>query len=450
MSTSKNPQIPLLRLPIFWLFLGPPILRFYTHSPSASLEGSFDAWNILRFAWWLLFGLVALLELYRFRSKLGRFIRSLGAFPWWVGIWLVALIASTINSPAPAFTFANALLMTILVLAALDFGFKLHSGMISTQRALRICLGFSVVLLTIFLLALILTPELVSKGSFGGRYGLRARGGHIADNALLSQVVFFISLYLASHSTSLTRGFYRFLIFISPLFLLVAQTRAMYVTFIIGCTIYLLGWLQASQNHQRTLALGMVCLGMSSIFGLALYDELPGSTGILARAEAYLVRDRDSIEGMSGRDVIASVVLEAVFAQPLGLGHSAGPRVLLLNSEELLNHHIYGIGNAHNMYIEVLAGSGFLGFITWLALLLWLLWRVWRIRGKEVIPIRVLFIVVLIGGLTESPAVFPFNQTSVLLWILVALIINLNKKGSPHDYPQKGGPQEATHAYRHF
>jgi O-antigen ligase len=398
----------------------------------ASLEGAFDIWNMLRVAWWIFFGLIAVLEINRLRAKLPSFINSLGLFPWFVGIWLFTLFASVINSPAPLYTFANAGLMSILVLAALDLGLKLYSGVIDVQRVLKICLGFSVLLLVIFTVAFVVAPEMVGKTT---KAGLRARGGVVADNALLSQVVFFVGFYLASLARGLTNKMYKLTVMVSPVFLFVAQTRAMYVSFFLGLMIFLWNFLFVEQKRQSAKMIGILCIAVSGVMGLALYDEISGSSQFLAKVEEFLVRDRASIQSMNSRDGVTAILIDRVASQPWGLGYSAGPRhaLLTVSIDELRQHGIYYYfaGNAHNMYLEVLGGSGVLGAAAWLMLLLWLLYRVWKVRSKDVIPVRVLLLVILIGGMTESYGALPLYQASSLLWILVAVIISFPREAIP-------------------
>jgi O-antigen ligase len=444
MPGNKASPIPITRLPIFWLFFGPPAFRVLgERGAEASLDGSFDIWNIIRVTWWLVFGIIAVLEIYRFRAKLPDFIHRLGLLPWWVGIWLMTLFASTLLSPAPLFTLANAAMMAILVLASLDLGLKLYSGVIDPRRALKICFGFSLVLLLIFLLTLLIAPNMVGGSR---RFGLRARGGTVADSALLSQVVFFTGIYLAYLSRGLAVGFYRFVILISPVFLLLAQTRAMYVGFFFGCAIFVWQWTFALRNRQQAVFLAMLFLSISGVMGIALYDSFSRNSHVFASVGDYLVRDRGSLQTFSARDGVALALLNAVISQPLGLGYAAGPRAFLFNAHDV--PWAAEMGNAHNMYLEVLAGSGVVGGAAWLALLLWLLIWVWRVRSKEAIPIRILFLVVLIGGLTESSGALPFYQHSSLLWILAAFIAAL-----PHAVPVQRAKHHASaevaRAYRH-
>lgn len=422
MYAQKFPRIPVFRLPIFWLFLGPPVFRLVDHGAGASLEGSFDFWNALRSVWWGFFGAVAFLELYQRRAHLTVFLRTMGWLPWFAGAWLASIFISTANSPAPVFTFATGVMLFILVLAALDLALKLSLGIVDFHRVLSICFGISVVLLTVFAITLIVAPQLV--GSSGG-LGARARGGHVADAALLGQIVFFVGIYLATSYRGVTGAAVWLAVALSPFFVLVAQTRAMYITFFVGSAVVFWYWVLAARQSQRHALLGLACISFAGLVGLALFDEVRMDRKLFEQVESYLVRDEASIQGFNSRDGVAKILLARVSDNPLGLGYSAGPRHVLLSAEhERLQHNIYEAfaGNAHNMYLEVLSGGGLVGAAAWVLLLAWLLFSLLGAEGRAFIPVRALVVVVLLGGITESNGALPFFQQSSLLWILVALV----------------------------
>ena len=426
------PPLPIYRLPILWLFLGPPIFRTGVNDALESMNMGFDPWNLVRAIWYLLFGYVALAELYRLRRHVRPFLRRLGLFPWLVGLWLAAAFASAASSPSPVFTVANAGFMTIIVVAALDFGLKLHLGLLRPARALQLLLGFALAMLGVFVAALVLVPNLVSDGFPAV---LRARGGHVADNGLMSQVVFMIGVFLASKSQGATRHAYVLLVLLSPAFLVIAQTRAMYVTFIAGGGVLLAQWLSHARRRTRLEILGMLALAGSGLFAIGLHADLTGSGQAARLFETYVIRDRDSLAGWNSRGALAAILLDRLASQPWGLGYSAGPRLVLLTApyEELLRHGIYErfAGNAHNMYIEVIAGAGIVGGIVFVGFLAWLLIHAWRFRHDIPAPALALFLIVIVGGLTESDAVLPFHQVAVLLWITAAFVAAVPRRPRP-------------------
>jgi O-antigen ligase len=411
----------VLRLPILWLFLGPPLFRTPgSRGAASSLNASFDVWNIISVGWWLFFGVFAVLEIYRLRAYLPRFLRSLGLLPLLVSAWLLSIFASSLVSPYPMFTLANSVLMTILVVTALDLSLKLACGLFTLARVLHLCLQFSLGLLVLVGLMLLLSPTMVSVRA---PFGLRVIGGAIADVSTLAVVTLLLSVFFVHRSHGIARIGYLIVALLGSCFILLAQTRTGYVALVIGLFFFMAQWLITSQQDRREVQLGLACLGIAAVLGVAIFANITQQTQVYRSVWDYLIRDPQSLGSLSGRDGIATVVVREVSARPLGLGYSAGPRVVLLTSDRALAE--YGviadrIGNAHNMYLEMLGGIGFVGAATWLALSIWSGKRMFGHRGREAIPVRVLFSVILLFGLTSSSPVLPMTQSSALLWILMA------------------------------
>jgi O-antigen ligase len=420
------------RLPILWLFFGPPVFRLAERGAEASLEGSVDVWNVVRILWWLALGLLALIDLHRLRAHLRPFLRGLGWLPVWSAAWLLALLASTAYSPSPVFTLSNAAMMVVLVVAALDLGLKLDTRAIAFDTVLRRLFGISVLLLAIATLAFFVAPELVGGGD--AETGVpRVRGGRVADVALLAQITFFVGYHLANRARRANLVFYAIPLLLSPLFILLAQTRAMYVSFFAAVLVFLVRAVPAFGRQHRHGLLATACFGAAGLFGLAVVEGTAASAqGPLTQATQFLVRDPASLQGLNSRGGLTAFLLRRVGEQPWGLGYSAGPRLALLSSpEELRTYGIYEAfaGNAHSMYLEVLAGSGVVGLIAFVALLAWTAWRILRTPGRPNLPVATLFVIVLLGGVTESYGALPFAQASALLWILIALATSLERRG---------------------
>ena len=92
---------------------------------------------------------------------------------------------------------------------------------------------------------------------------------------------------------------------------------------------------------------------------------------------------------------------------------------MLLSSDAFLAR--YGvvadrIGNAHNSYLEILAGGGAVGCLAWLAILLWTGWRLLRSREAQGVVIRVLFVALFyprVHILHPRASVHPGGRTSL-------------------------------------
>ncbi len=416
------------RLPILWLFLGPPVFRLATRGADASLDGSIDLWNIIRILWWVAFGVIALIDTYRLREYVRLFLRHLRTLPWWVATWLGTLILSASYSPSPLLTLSHAMLMVILVLAAFDMGVKLYAGVLAFDAVMRRLFVMSLTLVAIGSVTYAFMPELVGAVP-GGSTIPRIRGGVVADIALLAQILFFVGYYLASTASKRLAGLYVSVVVVSPVFLLVAQTRAMFGSFAIGLGLLLLGSFTSFGRRHCYALIGSTFLMITLFFTLSLYEEVTQmANGPLAMAETFVVRDRASIQGLNARAGLTAFLFERLEGRLFGLGYSAGPRLALLTSpEDLLRHGIHHAfaGNAHSIYLEVFAGTGYPGIISFVAVLLLIGWRIFLGAGKRRLILGVLFAILLVTGVTESSGILPFTQSATLLWFVAACATNL-------------------------
>jgi O-antigen ligase len=421
-ADGKARTMSAWRLPIVWLFMGPPILRGGPRDAMASLEGNLDAWNLFRMAWWLAFGLLALIEVHRQREHLPRFIHDGWVMLASATTLIFTFFLSSLFSPSPLFTIGNAALMSMAFIAAVDLGLKLRARLVIPRQVLHVCFTVSLVLLGV-VAALVVVPLIVS----GGWAGQRIRGGAIGGTHILSLVVFFTGLYLGLGSRAWLRVLYGSGAALGIVFLLLSQTRTAYVGFAIGAMLFAALWFGSSGLRQRLAMIGVAALMAGAATGLLLQDEFSPGEPLPERAWAYLIRSESSLRSASGRDGIFPILIREAVVQPFGLGYAAGPRVVLLSQEhEAELWYRYGvlpqrIGNAHNAYLEVFAGAGYLGSLAHLVLIAWLALGLARRRSDVYIPTKSLLLIVLIEGLTGSSAILPLNQVSVLFWILVGL-----------------------------
>ena len=399
----------------------------------ASLEGSLDAWNMFRILWWAFFGLVAALELYRNRQLLPAFFQTIQPLAIMLVVWLGAVFLSTMQSPAPLFTFGNAAMMLILVLASLDLALKLQHGVIEVERVLKLLFAFSLMLLCLLFLVLLVRPDLVGAGP--GIVGSRVRGT-VAQVDLLAVMVFYLALHFLIATRGWSRAGYGLTAAASFALLLLAQSRWAYIAWILAGIVFYWQWMLVSRYRLRALALGLTCIAASmALATLLLVDVSRTTPTAFTNAAAYLVRQPETLANASGRDLISIVVLNAVRDNPFGLGYLAGPRVLILNSREELDPHgviSARIGNAHNAYLEMLAGTGVVGAIGWLAIWGTIAVALWRHTHKrEFIVVRALLVILILNGLIASEAAYPANQASALLWLIIAITIGTMHQNGP-------------------
>ena len=142
--------------------------------------------------------------------------------------------------------------------------------------------------------------------------------------------------------------------------------------------------------------------------------------------KTYGAAGRNRSKTASGRFGIWTVLLQKTYDRPLGLGYSAGPRVVLQDSRwPLWKYGVIAkrIGNAHNAYVEIFAGTGYLGLFAWLGFLGWAVFRGFVVRGTTLAVTRALLAVMLLNGLTGSEGVLPFMQASALIWIVAGFLL---------------------------
>ena len=426
-------RIPLFRIPIFWLFIGPPALRTggWGHSALESMDSSGqDIWNIIRIIWWLIVGAVAFVEVLKDKDTLYDMLSRLGNLYLWAGLLMLALMASSLVAPRPMFTFANASLFIIMVFAALDLALKIYRGVITMDRSLRLLLYVSIGMLALVQGCLWYDPLMVGADTF---MGFRVRGNNVAYTPIVAQTMAFISYYFWTKTKTLKRWLY-----LAPMawclyWLYISQTRSAYLSLFLG--IFLLAWYWGNMRRNFVALMVMGALGIAGLSSLTLlYDVSDSVKWRYEQAyERFVLRDkwavqdedfaRENIASLNGRSDVAAILLRKVWTRPLGLGYVTGPRVLLQGKEAVEELKSSAFGNAHNAYIEIWSGGGYGALLGYLAVILLILRFSSTLDYRPVFIMRLLFLLVLFEGLFESDLVLPFKQSLALFWWTAASMI---------------------------
>lgn len=424
-------KLSIFRLPILWMFLGPPAFRGNAERDAmASVEGQVDIWNIIRIVWWTIWGTVAAYELIRQREWVSRFINQLGILPVWISIWLGMIFISAATSPGFMFTLATATMFFMLLLAATDLGVKMYRGLISPRRLLRYLLFFSVALTALVWIVFQTNPS--SSVIVGKTYTgiVRVRGEGIAYTPLLAQVIFLISLYFWLTSSKKWHLLLLGTMLLGLYFLYLGQTRSAYLSFVLALSLFV--WHYMALKHNYTTLIPLAAAGIAFIATLIfLYGT---SYRVTSRVDSFyrtfVLRDEFAIENeelaeeslmtLNGRTEAAAVVIDAALKNPLGLGYIAGLRTHMAKESVRDKLGTEAFHGAHNSYLEVLAGTGYFGFFGYLALILTVLWRVRKLTDLPSLTLRLLLYIVLIQGLFESSLGFAFRQSPVLFWTTIA------------------------------
>lgn len=413
---------------IVFLYLGPPFYRAGVRSAEASLEGAVDVAILFRVAWWLFFGAVALLGIVRMRRHLVGFFRDHQLLHLLVVAYLVALGVSVLRSPALLFSAVNVGMMAVLVVAALDLGLRLRIGVMTVRDLLRDLNTASWTLLAVMGALLVVAPGVVASRGEGA---LRLLGGDIGDPTVLAGAAVVTGVHLALTSGGWARRLYALSLVPAFAALLLTRGRTVYVGIVLSLAIWFVLWLARTRPARAVRAVATVALVAGALCGAALVAQVASDGALLAAAGTYLVRDVDTVGNLSGRTGIFQVLLRAVPENPLGLGFMAGPRTLLLGSAgELLRYDVIAarIGNAHNAYLEMLAGTGFLGGFAFAALLIASLARLMTLRARDLAAAAALLALVIVHGFTGSDAALPFGQASALLWMMVGTALGMRAR----------------------
>ena len=416
-----------------WMLLGPPAFRMDSSRTALSaVEGDQDIWNIIRIVWWFVWGVIALISIIRIRPELGRRWKLLGSIPGWTALWLLSIFISSLFSPSPTYTLANGVMMLMLVLAGLDLAMKIALGRLDIDRALKAVMYISIFMLTLVGILYLTVPGMVG-GSGWTFSGHRIRGEGIAYTPITAQAVLFIGLYFAYSG----RGRSRLVMFALSMYGLwwvgLAQTRSAYVTVLVGAVILCWHWLDLRKRMVNILALGALFVVFLCIVTLA-YDSVHGVRWRFDNIyDKYVLRDEYAIEDseaakaslatLNGRTEAQSILLSRALSRPLGMGYIAGTRTYMASVvEDLPSEAFHG---AHNTYLEIMSGAGFLALFGFLFLIGGVGVRGLQVRDPSAIIVRVLFYVVLLEGLVESELAFPFHQSPVYFWIWVACLLGM-------------------------
>jgi hypothetical protein len=310
-------------------------------------------------------------------------------------------------------------MILILALAAAELALRIETKKLSIEGFLYLILWYSSALVGVVLLLFLVSPDLVSFERAPMR---RLVGRSLADIPLLSLILIIVSLHLLSKAPRGRRSILFTTLICGILVLIASQTRwALLAAF--ASTAILFSSRRGERAAGRWISFCMLGLGIS-IAAVALLIECGIGSDKAASLLTFIIRDETSLETMSGRPAIWSVVWRDAVAAPFGLGYAAGPRLAIAQSgPELAKGGVIAerIGNAHNAYLELFGGAGYIGFGSGMILLCWMTWVTWRSRHADVPAIRGLVAVLIMEGFAGSAGALPFFQASAMTAMLIAV-----------------------------
>ena len=109
--------------------------------------------------------------------------------------------------------------------------------------------------------------------------------------------------------------------------------------------------------------------------------------------------------------------------RPYGYGYIGGVRAYMSQPHVLDRLPDEAFIGAHNGYLEVLGGGGFLAFLGYLLILGWFVLTSLKFGNVESKIVQALLFMVLVEAFFESEIAYPFHQTPVVLWFTGAMLM---------------------------
>lgn len=408
--------------PIFWLLIGPPVLRVASRGAEESIAGNIDAWVLFRLIWWGTVGAWVVASLVGHRSHVRVLLRNNPLLTWGVSLLAAGALYSIFPSPSQFMTMSFIALLLILIGASLDLAIRIERGVLRFSEIATGILIISIAILAVITAYLLISPSMVL---IQGHFGFRVVPLQGINTHLLAVVTLICGLYFLFTGKEFSRKLGVLGIGFGLPMLLLSQARAGYVAFVSAVLALIWFSVRFSGHKLRLLVLSLIFLAGPFVFLFAALTESllgPGFNNVLLDR---MVRDWETLTTLSGRLGMWAIAINTVLDSPFGIGFVAGPRALMQQSVEEL--FVYGvvahrIGNIHNGYFEILVGTGIFGAIGFMMILGQVMTRIGKRRAKGRSIFLVLFCVVLVFGLIGSEMVVPLNQASALFWIGVAVM----------------------------
>ncbi len=420
----------LFRYPIFLLAFGPPIFR--SGAGIDATKGNLDFWSFYEVAWIGAIVLRAILRLLNAKSILmPRQIRSVLKFAFSLGL---LFLISTAYSPSRLVTTAYSILYFLTMICVVEFIVDVYHNPPDWMQCLFHLRFIAILLLALVLLTILFNPAIVITIIPGG--GLRLGGGAVAPATVICPMIALISAYSFLFSLeSKAKSSFFFLVGLAGT--LATQSRGAELALFLSLAILGLGWAKASRRSAYTAIFGLVTLILFSSVTI-------GAVGGRNIWEAVNRGEHSrQIADASGRTEIWSFVLHYCMAHPQGMGYIAGFRILFKQYFALgMDLDPTGIGNAHNSFIDILAGAGWLALAVYLILLSKIVALGWRFAKRrtsgtaisETMPRHALRCTLLLlvsffaGGMDTALFSVPLQECFYLQNIIIAIILGISAR----------------------
>lgn len=412
------------RYPIFLLAFGPPIFR---SQGIDATSGVIDYWTIVQVGCLSLIAFRAITRLISAQTILiPRQIRSILRLSFFLGL---LFLVSSAYSPSPAVSAAYSVLYVLTLICVAEFivdAYREPPDWIDSLFQLRLAA----------LSLLVLCTLIIPFHAFGvfestPEAGIRFVGGALASVQLISAIIAIISAY-------------------SFLFRLEARRRA-FSLFLIG-----LGGELSSKSRFGEAAL-FLCLLLTVIYWARISKRIASAAisasiafaslalvvnGLAGRGRIWTIVNKGqsvaSIRSASGRTEMWAFLFKYCLSHPQGMGYVAGFRIVFRQYFSLTSgQSLSQLGTAHNTFLDVLAGAGWLALGIYLIMIVKMLMLAWRFAGRQRCSSSVLdqstihglrcsmllLIFCLSYGMGATEFSAPLRGSFYILYIIIAMIL---------------------------
>lgn len=360
----------LTRYPVFLLGFGPPIFRSQAIDATS---GVIDYWSFLQVGWLSLIAFRAINRLVSAQPILiPKQIRSI----LWLAFSLGLLfLASAAYSPSHVVSAAYSVLYFLTLICVTEFIVDVYRKPPNWVECL-----FQLRHVTLFLLALVVLlipihPQSVMTVTTVA--GVRLTGGTVTSAPLICPIIAIISAYSFLHSLE-SRGS-AFLLFLVGLGgTLATWARGSEIALFICLSLVVMAWARTNQRTASAVISG--AMAFMALVGLA--------AGAVGGGRIWNTFNKGQsvagIESASGRTEIWAFVVKYCLAHPQGMGYVAGFRIVFrqyfsLKSGQTLSQ----LGSAHNTFVDVLAGAGWLALGIYLIMMVKIVKLAWRFAKRQ-------------------------------------------------------------------
>jgi hypothetical protein len=421
-----------MRYPIFLLAFGPPVFR--SSKGIDITQGQVDVWSFLQAGLISAVTFRAVLRLASVESILvPQQIRSIFKCAFFLGL---LFLLSAIYSPSRFGSAAYASFYIFTWICVLDFVDGVYRNPPEWIECLFHLRFISFLLLGLLLCTLAFDPKIVME--IDPVVGVRLRGGAVASTSLVCAVIAIISAYSLLRSLE-PRGRSIFFLLAGLAGTVFSRSRAGELSLLLSLAILCFEWAKTG----RRAAYQLIAAGMASILAAGAILAAGGGEGLwntFNRGQGI-----EGIASASGRTEVWAFVIKYCAAHPWGMGYVEGFRVIFrqyysLNSGQTLSY----MGTAHNTFIDVLAGAGWLALAVYLVQMAKILKLAWCFGSRRAsaggrrAPLTpaidsaprhaiqcalALFVFCLAYGMAATEFSAPLRGSFYILYIIIAMIL---------------------------